>query len=110
MVGLYVHGSPGLSIDYISDWFTLMNKDKFAGKVYLELTFWSNVCGRPEALLIVLMYHPFRNLPPRRSRSEKSQRITINMQAPAPSFQLAITQIHRQNLILVKLQMFYLGI
>lgn len=26
------------------DWFTLMNKDKFAGKVYLELTFWSNVC------------------------------------------------------------------
>jgi len=30
--------------DY-SDWFTLMNKDKFAGKVYLELTFWSNVRG-----------------------------------------------------------------
>ncbi|KAJ7699897.1 hypothetical protein B0H17DRAFT_925810 [Mycena rosella] len=25
-----------------SEWFTLMNKDKFAGKVYLELTFWSN--------------------------------------------------------------------
>ncbi|KAF9535084.1 hypothetical protein CPB83DRAFT_879304 [Crepidotus variabilis] len=24
------------------DWFTLSNKDKFAGKVYLELTFWSN--------------------------------------------------------------------
>ncbi|KAJ7499098.1 hypothetical protein FB451DRAFT_25251 [Mycena latifolia] len=24
------------------EWFTLMNKDKFAGKVYLELTFWSN--------------------------------------------------------------------
>ncbi|KAF8076197.1 hypothetical protein FPV67DRAFT_1617778 [Lyophyllum atratum] len=23
-------------------WFTLMNKDKFSGKVYLELTFWSN--------------------------------------------------------------------
>ncbi|KAG6833753.1 hypothetical protein H0H87_001185 [Tephrocybe sp. NHM501043] len=25
-----------------SEWFTLMNKDKFSGKVYLELTFWSN--------------------------------------------------------------------
>lgn len=25
------------------EWFTLTNKDKFAGKVYLELTFWSNV-------------------------------------------------------------------
>ncbi|KAF8205143.1 hypothetical protein BJ912DRAFT_940451 [Pholiota molesta] len=24
------------------EWFTLTNKDKFAGKVYLELTFWSN--------------------------------------------------------------------
>ncbi|TFK29310.1 hypothetical protein FA15DRAFT_632252 [Coprinopsis marcescibilis] len=24
------------------EWFTLNNKDKFAGKVYLELTFWSN--------------------------------------------------------------------
>ncbi|KAG6855039.1 hypothetical protein C0991_005968 [Blastosporella zonata] len=24
------------------EWFTLMNKDKFSGKVYLELTFWSN--------------------------------------------------------------------
>ncbi|KAF8897340.1 hypothetical protein BD779DRAFT_368600 [Infundibulicybe gibba] len=24
------------------EWFTLSNKDKFAGKVYLELTFWSN--------------------------------------------------------------------
>lgn len=25
------------------DWHTLMYKDKFAGKVYLELTFYSNV-------------------------------------------------------------------
>ncbi|ESK97427.1 calcineurin temperature suppressor cts1 [Moniliophthora roreri MCA 2997] len=24
------------------EWFTLMNRDRFAGKVYLELTFWSN--------------------------------------------------------------------
>lgn len=25
------------------DWFTLMNKGKYSGEVYLELTFWSNV-------------------------------------------------------------------
>ena len=31
-----------------SEWFTLTNKDKFAGKVYLELTFWSNVSLWPE--------------------------------------------------------------
>lgn len=41
----------------LQDWFTLMNKDKFAGKVYLELTFWSNVCEplstSRESLLIV---------------------------------------------------------
>ncbi|KAL4081724.1 hypothetical protein V8B97DRAFT_1924793 [Scleroderma yunnanense] len=24
------------------EWFTLMNKDKYAGEIYLELTFWSN--------------------------------------------------------------------
>lgn len=29
----------------ISEWFTLMNKDKYCGEVYLELTFWSNVCN-----------------------------------------------------------------
>ncbi|KAF8974387.1 hypothetical protein BDZ97DRAFT_1647414 [Flammula alnicola] len=28
--------------DALAEWFTLTNKDKFAGKVYLELTFWSN--------------------------------------------------------------------
>lgn len=26
-----------------TEWFTLTNKDKFSGKVYLEMTFWSNV-------------------------------------------------------------------
>lgn len=25
------------------EWFTLTNKDKYCGEVYLELTFWSNV-------------------------------------------------------------------
>jgi neural Wiskott-Aldrich syndrome protein len=27
----------------LSEWFTLRNKDKYCGEVYLELTFWSNV-------------------------------------------------------------------
>ncbi|KAK7061563.1 ingression protein fic1, partial [Favolaschia claudopus] len=31
-----------LTLGETDEWFTLMNKDKFAGKVYLELTFWSN--------------------------------------------------------------------
>ncbi len=42
----YVHEE--LNVHNISDWFTLTNKDKFAGKVYLELTFWSNVCRGTE--------------------------------------------------------------
>jgi hypothetical protein len=29
------------------EWFTLMHKDKYCGEVYLELTFWSNVCAVP---------------------------------------------------------------
>ncbi|TFY69904.1 hypothetical protein EVJ58_g149 [Rhodofomes roseus] len=28
------------------EWFTLTNKDKYCGEVYLELTFWSNVRGK----------------------------------------------------------------
>lgn len=27
----------------LPEWFTIMNKDKYCGEVYLELTFWSNV-------------------------------------------------------------------
>lgn len=34
---------PGSRSDIAPEWFDLTNKDKFAGKVYLELTFWSNV-------------------------------------------------------------------
>ena len=30
-------------VDPMSEWFTLTNKDKYAGEVYVELTFWSNV-------------------------------------------------------------------
>jgi hypothetical protein len=30
---------------FITEWFTLHNKDKYSGEVYLELTFWSNVCS-----------------------------------------------------------------
>ena len=29
--------------NFLSEWFTLHNKDKYCGEVYLELTFWSNV-------------------------------------------------------------------
>lgn len=32
-----------LLVDSAPEWFTLMNKDKYAGEVYVELTFWSNV-------------------------------------------------------------------
>lgn len=28
---------------FLSEWFTLLHKDKYSGEVYLELTFWSNV-------------------------------------------------------------------
>jgi hypothetical protein len=27
----------------LSEWFTLMHKERYCGDVYLELTFWSNV-------------------------------------------------------------------
>ncbi|THH33776.1 hypothetical protein EUX98_g419 [Antrodiella citrinella] len=32
-----------LSKGETDEWFTLMNKEKYSGEVYLELTFWSNV-------------------------------------------------------------------
>ncbi|KAF8665794.1 hypothetical protein AX16_000239 [Volvariella volvacea WC 439] len=38
----YVDLTEVLTKGETDDWFTLMNKDKFAGKVYLELTFYSN--------------------------------------------------------------------
>ena len=41
MVGL--HLSFEFHDKFFLEWFNLSNKDKFAGKVYLELTFWSNV-------------------------------------------------------------------
>jgi neural Wiskott-Aldrich syndrome protein len=37
-----------------TEWFTLMNKDKYCGEVYLELTFWSNV--RPVPYYIIFLY------------------------------------------------------
>ncbi|KAJ7095205.1 hypothetical protein B0H15DRAFT_774895 [Mycena belliarum] len=38
------------------EWFTLMNKDKFAGKVYLELTFWSNEAPPEKKVTTVTEY------------------------------------------------------
>ena len=57
------------------EWFTLLNKDKYSGEVYLELTFWSNVryfhlyfC---RSLLTVCLT---RNHAPRRNPRRSSQR------------------------------------
>ena len=40
-----------------SEWFTLLNKDKYSGEVYLELTFWSNVRCFIQASVILLDCH-----------------------------------------------------
>lgn len=59
----------------LQEWFTLMNKEKYCGEVYLELTFWSNVCD-----FLVCFYSPFsptyrsrnRRKNPRQNRRRKS--------------------------------------
>jgi hypothetical protein len=43
----------GLTLSY-TEWFTLTNKDKYCGEVYLELTFWSNV--RASSLYLTHFY------------------------------------------------------
>src|ERR1700722_7347345 len=42
------------------EWFTLTNKDKYCGEVYLELTFWSNVGAYSPTPLIVFSVLRFR--------------------------------------------------
>lgn len=44
-------------VDPTSEWFVLMNKDKYAGEVYVELTFWSNVRRERSSLTTMLIYH-----------------------------------------------------
>lgn len=44
-------------VDPASEWFTLMNKDKYAGEVYVELTFWSNVRCEANGSATMLIHH-----------------------------------------------------
>lgn len=48
--------SPLFSTRFWTEWFTLMNKDKYCGEVYLELTFWSNVCCSLNFFYILLKH------------------------------------------------------
>lgn len=43
MVSTVAHYTLFPVLNFSLEWFTLMNKDKYCGEVYLELTFWSNV-------------------------------------------------------------------
>ncbi|KIY49552.1 hypothetical protein FISHEDRAFT_41136 [Fistulina hepatica ATCC 64428] len=50
------------------EWFTLMHKGKFAGKVYLELTFWSNV---RDALSVIQTLFKCDQEPPPEKKTKK---------------------------------------
>ncbi|KAH0839662.1 hypothetical protein J3R83DRAFT_582 [Lanmaoa asiatica] len=52
------------------EWFTLMNKDKYAGEVYVELTFWSNVRRETSGLATMLIHH-HQEPPPEKKSSRK---------------------------------------
>lgn len=42
-----------------------MNKDKYAGEVYIELTFWSNVCCQfPGPLVLIILWDGVQEPPP----------------------------------------------
>jgi hypothetical protein len=59
-----------LVVDPMLEWFTLTNKDKYAGEVYVELTFWSNVRHERNDLGTMLIYHP-QEPPPEKKSSRK---------------------------------------
>lgn len=62
------------------EWFTLSNKDKFAGKVYLELTFWSNVRRSDlSELSYYITCYWCRNLHLKRKWPPNHSRTTSNM-------------------------------
>lgn len=48
-----------------------MNKDKFAGKVYLELTFWSNVRISAETLHLPVLIPCIQEPPPEKKQKQK---------------------------------------
>lgn len=65
--------------DFLSEWFTLTNKDKYCGEVYLELTFWSNVrCFPLEFIDPALIASLARNHAPRRKQRQSLQRLINN--------------------------------
>ena len=66
-----------------SEWFTLTSKDKFAGKVYLELTFWSNVRTVLVHAYICQLIPSLRNLPQKRRLRQNLLRVTSITGAPA---------------------------
>lgn len=60
---------------FLLEWFTLLNKDKYSGEVYLELTFWSNVrCFHPYFVDLSLTVSLTRNRAPRRNPRRSLQR------------------------------------
>lgn len=54
----------------MSEWFTLTNKDKYAGEVYVELTFWSNVRHERNDFGTMLIHH-HQEPPPEKKSSRK---------------------------------------
>lgn len=56
-------------VDPTLEWFTLMNKDKYAGEVYVELTFWSNVRETNGLETMLTCHH--QEPPPEKKSSRK---------------------------------------
>lgn len=59
------------------EWFTFLHKEKYCGEVYLELTYYSNVCVKPPNLRSELkLTNPFlfpnTGTPTREESSEKA--------------------------------------
>ena len=60
-------------VDPVPEWFTLMNKDKYAGEVYVELTFWSNVgCNRNVMVIMLIQHHRSPGTPAREETLPKA--------------------------------------
>lgn len=71
---------------FATEWFTLMNKDKYCGEVYLELTFWSNVRHVVHWPPILLNYQFSRSGPPKKRLHRSHRKAAKNMLALGLSF------------------------
>jgi hypothetical protein len=69
-----------------TEWFTLMNKDKYCGEVYLELTFWSNVRTIPYSILFGSIRIIHRSGLPRKRSHLRHLKTANNMLALAILF------------------------